>query len=999
MEVDENAGFAELVQQAEQLTAEIDGTSELPRVERNLRQILEAGQELWSKTTQTTAKGTSDVKASILLGTKGYDLMKFSNKLDKLSTSKALEATECVQETDIHGFLKNERENAILSLVEDCKKKTFELVQKHYTQNFLADWEQQKNQILYSMLTSNKEVVDISMDVPETIQTSPITMRTRSALNTIEMAYAKEIFLYNEHVIHGSTPTYNLTERFYTMTKELNEKNVADLWEQVKYMIDIPYYAESDIYQLRTSPPIQQAFITQAIKYLEMKYLVYVQTVVESNRQLAQLGGFPGTDNKVKSFLKIKMTIYPQGLEDGHVDHIPVWPLIYYCMRCGDLEAALRVATSAGDNLADFTTYLKEYISSQNQHLSQSNERHVKMLYGRVIKTSTDPYKRIVYSILGCCDISDNHMEVANRTDDYLWMRLRQLRPEDTDISQDKLTLPKFQTLLYEEYGETHFDAYKQPFLYFKRKLLALPAGPQAAFLSQLPSDRSQLRRLNFARLIRLYIQKFESTDPREAIQYLYLLKDLKDVHGEDLFVTSVTELVQETKEYEMLLGKMEPDGCRKPGLLDKFQEDTGKIIEMVARDSEAKGNIEEAIQLYDLANKPERVLLLLNQLLAPLVSQDPAESSNRNRLEAYALGIAERYRTLDHHGDPQVTDTFFLLLDLMTFFNQYHQKQSTQALDTLRRLRIVPLNPEEVLEKALCLAGYTEEIRRNLLDIMLAAMNIIYSQYRALKSKGQTANLSSTASQLELAEQEQHIAFLRKQAETIGTFAGQISYHLPSDALSRVTTRANSEVMRREEVDRVSVNSLTLRRVLRSDYCKGDRRKVKTEKPQTGQLQLYLVRKYSLPFVRSLVRGVAGARVLQTGGPRKESITLQSRSYFLVEFIGVFHFVTLRQRFTRSVHVVQAMIIMKKCPMRDSNPGRSGRKLNSLTSLPPTPHVKFETFDGVCQEELTTIMTGLRNLSINLYTVHCNLIISKFLVHVVQAMIIMVGRSRSLLL
>ncbi|UYV75056.1 WDR61 [Cordylochernes scorpioides] len=52
----------------------------------------------------------------------------------------------------------------------------------------------------------------------------------------------------------------------------------------------------------------------------------------------------------------------------------------------------------------------------------------------------------------------------------------------------------------------------------------------------------------------------------------------------------------------------------------------------------------------------------------------------------------------------------------------------------------------------------------------------------------------------------------------------------------------------------------------------------------------------------------------------------------------------------TIQVHVVQAMIIMvgrsrqllllKKCPMRESNPGRSGRKPNGSTSLPPTPVV-----------------------------------------------------------
>lgn len=33
------------------------------------------------------------------------------------------------------------------------------------------------------------------------------------------------------------------------------------------------------------------------------------------------------------------------------------------------------------------------------------------------------------------------------------------------------------------------------------------------------------VRRLNFIRLLMLYTRKFESTDPREALQYFYFLR------------------------------------------------------------------------------------------------------------------------------------------------------------------------------------------------------------------------------------------------------------------------------------------------------------------------------------------------------------------------------------------------------------------------------------------------------------------------------------------
>lgn len=53
----DDSGFSELLRSAEQLSAAVEGNEELPQVERNLRQILDASNELWSRVTQT---GTQD---------------------------------------------------------------------------------------------------------------------------------------------------------------------------------------------------------------------------------------------------------------------------------------------------------------------------------------------------------------------------------------------------------------------------------------------------------------------------------------------------------------------------------------------------------------------------------------------------------------------------------------------------------------------------------------------------------------------------------------------------------------------------------------------------------------------------------------------------------------------------------------------------------------------------------------------------------------------------
>ena len=60
--------------------------------------------------------------SSLLLGSKGYDIQKVSQKLESLSAAKTFEPLEPVRDTDIQGFLKNERENALLSAIEQTRK-------------------------------------------------------------------------------------------------------------------------------------------------------------------------------------------------------------------------------------------------------------------------------------------------------------------------------------------------------------------------------------------------------------------------------------------------------------------------------------------------------------------------------------------------------------------------------------------------------------------------------------------------------------------------------------------------------------------------------------------------------------------------------------------------------------------------------------------------------------------------------------------------------------
>ncbi|XP_072013036.1 nuclear pore complex protein Nup93-like [Amphiura filiformis] len=816
-------GFGDLLRDAEQLTADVDSGGELPRVERNLRQIMETSERLWTKTAQVGAPDAADVKASILLGSKGLDVPRISHRLETLSAAKTFEPLEPVADTDIQGFLRNERENALLSVIEETKRNTYEQAERRFWDSMRNEWETEKQRILNTLIGSGQDLIDIAPET-ENLSRDGVSMEGRSAMDSMEMAYARQVYVYNDSVVHGGVRP-NLIQLFEHVGQQFEDKRIANMWAMVREMTSLPLQTSANPIIARTTQEMQVAFVKQAKGFLEQSYLKYISTIISENLQQAQVGGIPGTYHLVHGFLKVRLPQFIPGFEDGDVDGHPVWPVVYYCLRCGDLEAALDTVQRAAQDLGEFQEYLTEYMQSDERRLSPSTETKLRLHYRRAVRNSTDPYKRAVYCVIGCCDTMENHTEVADKTEDYLWLKLSQVRvTEDPGpgTPADRLALPQLQTMLFEEYGENHFSAHQNPFLYFEvlflsaqfeaaieflsrsdlslrchavhiaislheLGLLAMSDNIQAQLLSKDVDDPAPMRRINFARLISLYTSKFEATDPREALQYFYILRNLKDSQGENLFVKCLSELVIETREFEALLGCLDRNGTRRPGAVDKFQTNTQKIIETVARDTEAKGLFEDALKLYDLARNTDKVLEILNRLLSPVVSSPNSHQSTRERLQRLAVAIAERYADQALSANQSTTKSFHLLLDLMTFFDQYHARDMDRALTTMQQLYLVPLSPESVDDRVNSFKQYTDEIRRNLPDVLLATMKILYTKYKSTRSASHHRTRPRTPHRPEDGGQEGHLVDLRRQAKALITFAGMLPYRMPGDTNARL--------------------------------------------------------------------------------------------------------------------------------------------------------------------------------------------------------------------
>uniref|UniRef100_A0A8C6RVA8 Nuclear pore complex protein Nup93 n=1 Tax=Nannospalax galili TaxID=1026970 RepID=A0A8C6RVA8_NANGA len=357
-------GFGELLQQAEQLAAETEGISELPHVERNLQEIQQAGERLRSRTLTRTSQETADVKASVLLGSRGLDISHISQRLESLSAATTFEPLEPVKDTDIQGFLKNEKDNALLSAIEESRKRTFAMAEEYHRESMLVEWEQVKQRILHTLLASGEDALGFTQE-SEPSYISDVGPPGRSSLDSIEMAYARQIYIYNEKIVSGHLQP-NLVDLCASVA-ELDDKSISDMWAMVKQMTDVLLAPATDALKSRSSVEVRMEFVRQALGYLERSYKNYTLVTVFGNLHQAQLGGVPGTYQLVRSFLNIKLPAPLPGLQDGEVEGHPVWALIYYCMRCGDLLAASQVVNRAQHQLGEFKTWFLEYMNSTDR--------------------------------------------------------------------------------------------------------------------------------------------------------------------------------------------------------------------------------------------------------------------------------------------------------------------------------------------------------------------------------------------------------------------------------------------------------------------------------------------------------------------------------------------------------------------------------------------------------------------------------------------------------
>lgn len=692
--------------------------------------------------------------------------------MEALNTRKTFEPLDPITDTDVESFLRNERENAILSVIDEVHKTSFKEAQRQKWDHIMTEWKHEKTKLMNALIGPSQNWIDIRKGLEPTIL-NETRYGKRSSLDNQEIAYIRDVQEYNKLVSEGVN-RLSLVEMISKTVKTFNETKINEIWDIIKYMVNIPPIPKTqDAIRTRVERP---HLIVQAKKYLENRYKLYMQTVSSENLREAQRGGIPSTFNLVSSFVSVKFinvtNVASIGLQDGLVEGKPVWPMVYYSLRCGDVQSALHCVLMAGPGNEDIITVLEEKTKYPEKAPNSKLLHQIRMMYKRQIRNATDAYKRTVYCILGYCDINEAHTEVVKNSDDFLWIQLSLIRPQ-ADDNTDALTYSGLQSMILEQYGEKHYNATEQPNLYVQVLLLTgqfeaaieflsrsekyrthavhialalhelhLLGGPrniQEPLLSIDTDDVPPMRRLNIARLIMLYVKKFEITDPAEALQYFFFLRKLNDPAGRNLFLVCVCDLAIQSRDYELIFGKIQTNGTRSRGLIDQFEniEIDAKIgANIVAEELVHKGMFEDAINLFDLAQNIDQAIRYMSILLSQVVHQPKKAGSLRDRLQIKAQELSVRYTSEELTANSKLIKTFNLLRQLGNFFDQYYENNHQLALEILEKLNIIPLNMAQLEDSINNFKTLSGEVSKVFPEVLLATMDILYNKYKIIKSK-----------------------------------------------------------------------------------------------------------------------------------------------------------------------------------------------------------------------------------------------------------------------
>ncbi|GME88497.1 unnamed protein product [Ambrosiozyma monospora] len=293
-----------------------------------------------------------------------------------------------------------------------------------------------------------------------------------------------------------------------------------------------------------------------------------------------------------------------------------------------------------------FPTYLKNYCQSSQRRLSPELQGRLSNEFNQYFKHSNkeiDPFRYATYKLIGRCDLSRKTLpSITLSIEDWLWLHLSLVREDDlneVELVNEHYKLSDLQNSIL-QFGPDSFNGSNNNPMYLQTLiftglyesavqylfesseidsvhlaitlayygLLRVPdeSKSPAAINQLLYVDENNVRYINFARFIGYYTRTFKVSDPRVAAEYIFCIclcdglpSDLK-LKQINLAQRAIRELVLETREFVILLGKIDKEGNRIPGVIEQrkkliYLNDNESYLNKIAEQAAIKADEEAA--------------------------------------------------------------------------------------------------------------------------------------------------------------------------------------------------------------------------------------------------------------------------------------------------------------------------------------------------------------------------------------------------------------------
>ncbi|XP_034100231.1 nuclear pore complex protein Nup93-1-like [Drosophila albomicans] len=785
-----NPSLSELLERAKCLVNQttMGTTAQLP-VELTLPEVLQKADEMH---TRLTGQSMDSQRTIQMFSQSGIDMSKMARKVQNLQCM-IFEPDE-MPDTDVPGLLQRMQQKSIIDIIEETNANVFKTIEKRRWQWQFQEWEDEKQRLFNEFDQSDTKTATVVM-----------SNAVISSLNRIKQLYAEEIISYN----NNQQRRVSLLSTFTQLAQQqLHDEQVTKMWQVLEHMAK----ESSSCIKARQQSP---QFAQQALLYVEQGYRQYIRSSLRRSRIGFKCGGIPSLYHKVKNFVCIKLQEW-QSLID-FVDVVrrrPLWPHVFYSLRCGHLPSAVQFLKDWEDpqpELRELLELMHQFktdpkLIELNSHYERLKMRLVNEYKERLSQCS-DPFLKAVFAIVLDCDPVNLHGQVLQSLEDLVWAQLMLRR----DL-QTPLTISDVEGMMHYAYGSNYLNIagtipiffqllvltgyFEAALEYLSRteanevhavhmaialnelSLLGVASNELEPMLGSHTDDASVLCRLNVVRLIINYAKRFEETDVYEAMNYYFLLRHYQSIDGSSLMLNVIGEFMIRNFRPQMLdlmFGKPDPNEPTfyAGGMLDRLPStnfDKNALASKLAHDLTKRCKYEAAIEMHLITGQLDKAMDLMCCLLAQRLHINSPKENLRMILTKLTNRLYSGGAPCSLFLSSNEILAFKLLSKLMKFFDRFHAGDYDQALEVLDDTELIPKSYLEVdfcLSKVKMLGADAVKVFPN---VLLSTMKIYFRQYKKQKSQQSGAML-----------------LLRERAKVLINFAAYLPHRLPPNINMRL--------------------------------------------------------------------------------------------------------------------------------------------------------------------------------------------------------------------